>query len=84
MPVPIKDLKKLAAVCRKAGITNLKVFQDGSYEFALDPTTIPQKATKRTTKEAPVSDNSAIEIEDALTEEQLLFYSVADTQEQSQ
>lgn len=74
----VKDLKKLAAACRKAGISNLKVAQDGSFEFSLDANIVPEKA-KRSPK-APIqsfSQDSMIET-DSLTEEQLLMWSVND------
>lgn len=75
----VKDLKKLAAACRKAGILNLKVAQDGSFEFSLDPSLVPQKNSKvrAKAKQQEFLQNSLIET-DSLTEEQLLMWSVND------
>lgn len=71
-----KDIKKLAAMCKKAGITSFKCYKDGSYEFSLDPT---QPVVKRVSKNQPIVTSGANFIpeigENILTEEQLLFWS---------
>lgn len=80
----IKKLKRLAEVCRKAGITNFKYHQDGSYEFALDPTVQPAQSftkrqsrqdTKSTVNEEGVFSPGDFDAE-VLTDDQKLFWSV--------
>lgn len=66
-----KTLKKLAATCRKAGITH---FKSAEFEFTLSdelPTVISKKSTK---KEVKVSQNESFE-SDSLSEDDLLFWS---------
>lgn len=71
MSVDLKNLKKLANACRKAGIT---YFKSADFEFSLDAS--PQKIQTRRSKvnagelkedEAPKSDS--------LSPEELLFWS---------
>jgi hypothetical protein len=70
----IKALEKLAKACRKAGIS---YFKNEEFEFKLDAN--PQPARKRNNKQSlPMSNDDAIASEDSLTQDQLLFYSVAD------
>lgn len=82
----VKKLKKLAEVCRKAGITNFKYHHDGSYEFALDPTA-PQEAAKYTKKqtamqtpEGPFGSPGDFDAE-TLSDEQKLFWSVGNIEQ---
>ena len=73
----LKELKKLASLCRKQGITSFKYHNDGSYEFSLDPTHDFGKPEKRNNS-SKSQDNSifrAVEGEPLLTDEQLLFWS---------
>lgn len=76
LPFDVKQLKKLAATCRKAGIINFKCMKDGSFEFELDPNHVPEvplsKLSQRTEQKASVQ--GPIE-SDGLTEEQLLMWS---------
>lgn len=72
-----KELKKLAAACRAAGIKNYKT-QD--FEFTLtDEAPQPKRKAKQ---EEPSLNNEVFKEMDSLTEEQLLFYSVANTDEE--
>lgn len=67
-----KALKKLAAACRAAGIT---YFKNAECEFSLGQ--VPEKIKNPKAREALEVPQGPIESDD-LTEEQLLFYSVAD------
>lgn len=73
----LKELKKLATLCRKQGITSFKYNNDGSYEFSLDPTHDfgkPEKTSKSSiSKDYPLSNND--QGDPILTDEQLLFWS---------
>lgn len=68
-----KALKKFADACRKAGI---KTFKNAEFEFTLtDDLPVSNYKKKRAEQETAIS----LEVEtEQLTEEQLLFYSVAD------
>lgn len=71
-----KELTKLAAACRKAGITS---FTSAEFSFTLSDM-VPAKATKKA-KSAAAKDftDTAIEAEDtweSLSDEEKLFYSV--------
>ncbi len=69
-----KTLKKIALACRQAGIMHYKCPE---FEITLTPDAPQSNYKKRTTKSTPsTSDN--IDNQTQLTEEQLLFYSVAD------
>lgn len=74
----LKDIKKLAATCRKAGITSFKFHSDGSYEFNLDPnpTVKTRQRGKKQDAASPQQATFTADVgEDILTEEQLLFWS---------
>lgn len=79
-----KELKKLADACRKAGI---KHFKNADVEFTLSdegPVSSykKRKATKNVTQE---ESNSVNDIQsDALTQEQLLFWSLPNAEEESE
>lgn len=72
-----KELKKLADSCRKAGI---KHFKSGDLEFTLaDDAPVSNYRKKATPVSKPTSqgqDNDQIVIDDELTQEQLLMWSV--------
>jgi hypothetical protein len=69
------ELKKLAAACRKAGITHFKC---GDVEFTLgEEKPKPQrKASASTPKQSKQSESVNGDGWDTLTEEQKMFYSV--------
>lgn len=71
----LKELQKIAAVCRKAGIKHYKC---ANFEIIL--TEEDPRPTKRSSTQSVVNQSSlvadSIETE-RLTEEQLLFYSTA-------
>lgn len=73
----IKELKKLADACRKAGI---KHFRSDDFEFTLteDAPVRRIRAAKGPSPKANYGDDGKIETSE-LTPEQLLYYSVADT-----
>lgn len=71
LPTP-KELKKLADACRKAGIAHFKC---EGLEFTLDDT--PAAARKRAPKEARNPTPNDDVQEQTLSEEELLFWSVA-------
>lgn len=78
----IKKLQKLATACRKAGISQFKFLKDGSYEFTLDPSSIPTP-TKRGSRKAKVGADlqpAAPFESDSLPEDALLFWSSDSTQ----
>lgn len=77
MDIPsIKNLKKLAAACRKAGILNFKYNKDESFEFSLDPSyQEPQKQVKASSQPQATTINPNTFETDTLTEEQLMFWS---------
>jgi len=68
-----KSLKKLADVCRKAGI---KSFKNGQFEFTLTDS-IPESNYKKAKKAAVSISDSPID-DDSLTQDQILFYSALD------
>lgn len=69
-----KDLKKLASVCRKSGISKFKFNADGSYEFELD-SSFQEVTRKSAKKQSQFNQESKIENPDAISEEELLFWS---------
>jgi hypothetical protein len=71
----LKALKKLADACRKAGI---KHYKDTNMEFTL--TDDAPVSTYKKKKSVGDLDQEYTIPTDSLTEEQLLFYSVADIQ----
>lgn len=74
MSQDIKTLKKIALACRQAGITSYKCPE---FEITLTHDAPQSNYKKRTNKAAPdLSDR--IDNQTQLTEDQLLFYSVAD------
>lgn len=77
-----KDLKKLAAACRAAGITT---FKNSEVEFTLGDAPL-RSYTKRTQKTevgtvGPLTSENAFE-SDTLTDEQLLLWSAPGDTEQ--
>lgn len=77
-----KELKKLAAACRAAGI---KSYKTPDFEFTLtDEAPAPKniKSTANKTSNAEFIESDEYKAMDALTDEQLLFYSVASTDEE--
>lgn len=78
-----KALKKLADACRKAGIKHYKCPE---FEFTLSDEGPVSNYKKRALKKAPeASEEASTEVSsmDQLTEEQLLFYSVAETENET-
>lgn len=71
LPSP-KEIKKLAAACRAAGITHFKC---GDIEFSLDVTPKADKASPAEAKKPYHGEQGEIE-SDTLTEEQMLMWSV--------
>ncbi len=74
-----KELKKLAAACRKAGI---KAFKGPTFEFTLsdDAPMSNYKRSKQST--SPQPDKPFVS--DSLSEEDLMFWSTADDQSVSE
>ncbi len=75
--VDMKSLKKLADLCRKIGITH---FKNEMFEFTLSDV---KPATSQLHKKAnkinnTVSNNLDVITDEALSDEQLLFYSSMD------
>lgn len=70
----LKELKKLADACRKAGI---KHFKNGDYEFTLNEDAPLSNYKKSKAKSEPLSNDVAFQ-SDTLTPEQLLLWSVGD------
>lgn len=71
-----KELKKLAAECRKAGI---KSFKNSECEFTLtDDAPVSNYKRKTIEKEAPGPVIDSTFTSEQLSDEQLLFYSVMD------
>lgn len=75
----LKELKRLAAACRKAGILHFKSEQ---YEFTLteEAPKSPYKVTKESKKAPNTVSNQSFE-SDSLTNEELLFWSVGTPEE---
>ena len=70
-----KDLKKLAAACRAAGITH---FKSGDIEFTLgEAPQKPKKLKASNVSEVSPADSDEIETEGGLTQEELLQWSSA-------
>lgn len=70
-----KELKKLAATCRKAGI---KTFKNAEVEFTLSDEA-PVSIKRYGLQKASQSDtNSELQVTDTLTEDQLLMWSSQD------
>ncbi len=72
LPSP-KELKQLAAACRKAGISH---FKSGDFEFTLGP----QPAKQAKAGDVPKvnhDDGKEPEVEDALSAEDLMFWSAS-------
>ena len=89
MSIPdLKNVKKLAALCRKAGITSFKCYNDGSYEFSIDSIQVelPKKTNKKQDVVQPKQPLSFTpdEGESILTEEQLLFWSTGNSAKDSE
>ena len=77
MSIDFKALKKLAEVCRKAGIQH---FKNADMEFTLTDS-IPEKLPRKAHKAAQSSESgsSAVISEDSgLSPEEMLFWSVQD------
>lgn len=67
-----KELKKLAAACRKAGISH---FKSAEYEFTLtDEVPVSTYKTKQASKPAAGAPDAKFE-SDSLSEDELLFWS---------
>lgn len=77
----VKDLAKVIALCRKEGVTAIKI--DG-IELSLGP--LPTKQTRTAAKATltqtivPGGIDESIQIPAALTDEQLLFWSAQSTE----
>lgn len=69
LPNP-KDLKKLASMCRKSGIKQLKI---GDIEFTLSEE-LPTKTKKSSKQALPEASDTKFET-DTLTDNELLFWS---------
>lgn len=76
----LKELKKLAAACRKAGISHFKSEQ---YEFTLteEQPKSAYKLTKETAKSAGKLTSNAKFESDSLSEDELMFWSTGTTNE---
>lgn len=72
-----KSLKKLAAICRKAGI---KTFKSGDFEFTL--TDDLPRSDKKTKKSEALPATAEVETDEP-SHEQLLFWSGVDLNESS-
>lgn len=73
-----KELKKLADTCRKAGISS---FKNDEVEFTLI-TAFPQAPSRNRSKKQPlVVDETQIQTEDNMSEQDILFWSSGVTQE---
>lgn len=70
-PKTLKDLSKLADICRKKGIAEIKVDENG-VEFKLWDH-IPSRPRKG--KSSEVASSNHIPVENMPTEEELLFWS---------
>lgn len=71
----LKTLKKLAAACRKAGITH---FKSPDFEFSLAPE-VPQAKVVGSRQVPQDNDPSVLTAEDeVLSPEAMMFWSVAD------
>lgn len=69
----LKQLKKLALACRKAGI---RQFKSGDFEFILAED-LPSKPIRKSKKVVQQQQQNTLEIEsDGLTQEEKLFWSV--------
>jgi hypothetical protein len=67
-----RELAKLVSFCRKSGVTSLK---SGDFEIQLAPAALfPESAYKKKKSEVDVG-NPLIEIENAYSEEDALFWS---------
>lgn len=79
----LKELKRLAAMCRKAGI---KHFKNEKYEFTLTeeaPVSVYKQAkSKKTQVNQAVDSNYKVE-SDGLNEDELLFWSTGSFDEPS-
>lgn len=78
-----KEIKKLADACRKAGI---KSFKNAEVEFTLaDELPVVHRRTARAQKETtfvdPIQPDAIINDENALSEDDLLFWSSRTTEE---
>lgn len=73
--VNLKELKKLADTCRKAGITH---FKNEHYEFTLtDEVPVTYYKKNKEAKAAPAPDTNTKFETDSLTEDELLFWSTS-------
>ena len=70
-----KELKKLADACRKAGI---KHYKDSQIEFTLSDEAPTSNYKKKQETQKDISNNYLVET-DSLTEDQLLFWSVGES-----
>ena len=75
MSQDIKNLKKIAAACRQAGIASYKCAE---FEIILTPDAPPSNYKKRKSVSDKELSHDDVQNETQLTEEQLLFYSAAD------
>ena len=74
-----KALKKLADACRKAGI---KHFKNADLEFTLSDEG-PVSNYKKRTASAPLSEAAQVFKQETLTDEQILFWSLPDSEERA-
>jgi hypothetical protein len=77
----VKELKKLAAACRSAGI---KTYKSGDVEFTLtdEAPLTPYKAAKAALKASDKASQQAEDVEsDGLSGDDLLFWSVGETED---
>jgi hypothetical protein len=72
----LKALKKLAAACRKAGI---KKYTSPEFSFELTDD-MPETPIKKVLSAAPLSENPQVRDEISLTDEQLLMWSIQQTE----
>lgn len=72
----LKDLEKLLKLCRKQGVTDIKL---GSVELKLGD--LPTERTEASTNVVPTANPFANFPDRILTEEELLFYSSGGTPE---
>ena len=72
-----KELKKLAKACREAGVKHYKC---ADFEFTLTDEA-PIKSNKKQQIHQPADNNERLVSED-LTEEQLLFYSAGNPEQE--
>lgn len=76
----LKELKKLAAACRSAGIS---FYKDSNCEFTLGAAPAPKSSSKKAKSQETPTAEVDTDGWDSLTDEEKLFYSVTELPETS-